>query len=285
MKTLIIFTDLDGTLLDDTYSFNDALPALSLMKRHNVPLVICSSKTRAEIELYRKRLNNHHPFVSENGGGIFIPRGHFGSKFIIDSNQLTTDSKYDIIRLGTEYVQLLESLKAIREEGFAVKGFGDMSVEEVSQAMGLTNEEAKMAKQRDFDEPFFYSGREEEIGALLNATKKRGLNITRGRIYHLLGQSDKGKAVNILTDLYRRKYGAVVTIGLGDSPNDVPMLGGVDMPIVVQNKDGVYDDSIMSLKPIKARGIGPLGWNNAMLSLLPKLLVEHQFPRPAKKSR
>jgi len=78
MKKIIIFTDLDGTLLDNSsYSFEAALPALQLIKEKNIPLIICSSKTRKEIEHYRKKLYNLHPFISENGGGIFIPKGYF----------------------------------------------------------------------------------------------------------------------------------------------------------------------------------------------------------------
>jgi len=62
MKKPVFFTDLDGTLLDfHTYSFNPALPALEHLKAHEVPLIICSSKTRAEIEFYRNKLDNNHP--------------------------------------------------------------------------------------------------------------------------------------------------------------------------------------------------------------------------------
>ena len=77
-RRMIIITDLDGTLLHHrTYSFEEAKPALDLVRRQGIPLVICSSKTRAEIEVYRKRLDNNHPFISENGGGIYIPAGYF----------------------------------------------------------------------------------------------------------------------------------------------------------------------------------------------------------------
>ena len=65
----VIFTDLDGTLLDaDTFSFDPAEPALRLIRARSIPLILSSSKTRAEIEVYRKRLDNSHPFISENGG-------------------------------------------------------------------------------------------------------------------------------------------------------------------------------------------------------------------------
>jgi mannosyl-3-phosphoglycerate phosphatase len=269
----LIFTDLDGTLLDDTYSFEKALPALSLIEKHKIPLVICSSKTRSEIEFYREKLSNDHPFICENGGGIFIPIGYFGSNMLIPSHQRTLDNRYDVITLGAHYSELRETLQVLQKEGFSVKGFGDLSAEEIAQAMGLTIEEAKMAQQRDFDEPFFFEDNEQKIDALINSIKRKGFNFTKGRIYHLLGQSDKGKAVTILTDLYKQKYGAATTIGIGDSPNDLPMMEKIDVPIIVQKPDGAYDPSLMAIpKSIKAEGIGPEGWNDTMISLIPNLM-------------
>ncbi|MCK6469820.1 MAG: HAD hydrolase family protein [Candidatus Brocadia sinica] len=76
----IIFTDLDGTLLDhSTYSFEEAREATSLVKKKNIPIVICMSKTQAGIEVYRERMGNEDPFISENGGAIIIPKGYFTS--------------------------------------------------------------------------------------------------------------------------------------------------------------------------------------------------------------
>jgi mannosyl-3-phosphoglycerate phosphatase len=272
MNKIIIFTDLDGTILNESYAFDVALPALALIENHKIPLVLCSSKTRSEIELYRVKLNNDHPFICENGGGVFIPIGYFGPNVIIPAHHRALNNQYDVITLGANYSELREAIIKLRKEGFSIKGFGDMSAEEISQVMELTIQEAKMAQQRDFDEPFFYEDKEQKIDDLLNSIKQKGLSATKGRIYHLLGQSDKGKAVSILIDLYKRKYGAVTTMGIGDSQNDLPMMEKVDIPIVVQKSDGTYDDSIMIPNLIRAQGIGPSGWNDAMISLIPKLM-------------
>jgi len=74
----VVISDLDGTLLDpESYSFDAALPALELLRAKGIPLVLCSSKTRREIEVYRQRLGNREPFIFENGGGICLPKGCF----------------------------------------------------------------------------------------------------------------------------------------------------------------------------------------------------------------
>ncbi|MCK5185912.1 MAG: HAD-IIB family hydrolase [Deltaproteobacteria bacterium] len=86
-EKIIIFTDLDGTLLDHyTYSYSEAEEALKLLKEKNVPLILCSSKTRDEIDVYRKKLSNNEPLISENGGAIFIQENYEGLKCKFDKD-------------------------------------------------------------------------------------------------------------------------------------------------------------------------------------------------------
>ncbi len=266
---LIIFTDLDGTLLDySTYSFDAAIPALQLLKEKNIPLVICSSKTRKEIKSYRKKLDNNHPFISENGGGIFISKGYFEFGIMSSELRVTEENNYQTIRLGAKYSDLRKAIQGLGREGFDVRGFGDMTAEELAETANMSIDEAEMAKERDFDEPFIFESNEAETQRLLNTIKATGFNFTQGRFFHILGNSDKGRAVEILKELYRKEFGEISTVALGDSPNDIPMLTTVDYPIVVQKPDGSYDARINIPILIKAEGIGPDGWNNAIIKLI-----------------
>ncbi len=285
MKKLIIFTDLDGTLLDHaTYSFDPATPALQMIKQNNIPLIICSSKTKSEIEYYRKKIKNRHPFISENGGGIFIPKACFDfdiqeffyslkNKFphlVFDragKGRFYEEKNYYVISLGASYAVLRKAMKALRAEGFKIKGFGDMKTKEVSSITGLSISEAGMAKARYFDEPFIFQDDVKKIKKLLEAIKAKGFKYTQGRLYHILGDNDKGKAIAILMKLYKKQFGHITTAALGDSPNDIPMLKHVDYPIVIKRPDGKYDPRIRIKKCINAQGIGPAGWNQAVLNL------------------
>ncbi len=265
MKKLVIFTDLDGTLLDNRYSFEKALPALQLLKEKDIPLIICSSKTRKEIEYYRRRLDNHHPFISENGGGIFIPKDYFD--FQIPKFKIEENEEYLIIRLGARYPDLRRAIKELQNEGFDIKGFGDMTVEELADIANMSIDEAMMAKERDFDEPFIFKGDDVKLKRLLESINAKGFNYTQGRFHHIMGKSDKGNAVSILKDLYKEKFGDIKTVAIGDSPNDIPMLEKVNYPIIVQKPDGSYDQRITMRNLIKAGGIGPEGWNKAILDI------------------
>jgi mannosyl-3-phosphoglycerate phosphatase len=268
---IIIFTDLDGTLLDETYCFDAAEPALRKIKELAIPLIVCSSKTRREIEHYREKLGNGHPFITENGGGIFIPEGYFPDESVIAKYSPVTEKGYRVIRLGTPYSELRKVLGELREEGFPIIGFGDMSTDELVQHTGLSPAEALLCKERDFDEPFLFHADENQKESLFRAIRARGLFTTQGVYYHLLGDNDKGKAVRILSELFRLRYGTVTTIALGDSPNDLPMLDSVDFPVAVQRPDGRQHPSLALPNLYRAAGIGPQGWHSAVLDLLARL--------------
>ncbi len=253
----IIFTDLDGTLLDNNYSFKKAIPALKLSKKN--PLIICTSKTRAEIEYYRKKLKNKHPFIPENGGAIFIPKGYFNFKFKYDKKI----KNYFIIRLGVEYKKLVNVMKKIKKK-YNVIGFNDMSFKEVAKDTGLSLNQAKLAKKREFDEAFKIKKKKDEK-KIFRTIKKYNLNYTKGGRYcHLMGKNNKGKAVKILSNLLKKKFKKIKTIGIGDSENDFEMLDNTDISYLVQRPNGSY----ASEKYKKAKGIGPLGWNNAVKEVL-----------------
>ncbi len=268
----IIFTDLDGTLLEhETYSFSAAVPALEILNDKGVPLVFCSSKTKAEIEYWRNKLGNHHPFISENGGGIFIPLSHFTEEDIraaVPTPKIVDG--YHVVVLGTPYGVLREALNDLRARGFDIKGFGDMSTSEVAEITGLSREEAELATRREFDEPLVFQGDTVDFSGFLAAVREKGLRLTQGRFYHLMGDHNKGGGVDALKLLYRRKYGTIITIALGDSPADLPMLEKVDYPILVRNYRGEHDPTIAVPNLIRADGVGPDGWNRAVIELIRK---------------
>ncbi len=268
MKNIIIYTDLDGTLLEHkTYSFDDASEALRLVRMKKIPLIIVSSKTRAEIEYYRKRLQNNDPFVSENGGGIFIPSDYHLDIPLPEGAEKING--YYLIKIGTEYSKLREMLKKLQRESFNVKGFGDMTEEELARLTSLPPHEASLCKKREFDEPFVFYGSEEELNALIERIKKHGYNYTAGVYHHITGNNDKGKAVEILTTLYKSLFKNILTVGLGDSLNDLEMLKKVDIPVVIKKPDGSYDNELLKIEGIiRTDEPGPKGWQQAIKKIL-----------------
>ena len=274
MRRILIFSDLDGSLLDaTTYSYEDASEALTALTQRGATLILVSSKTREEMEPLRRCLGNQHPFIVENGGAIYIPHGTFSFSL---EGALDREA-YQVLELGTSYATLRAALKEIRQEmGWRLRGFGDLSLAEVVQLTGMSAQDAQLAMQREYDEPFVMDGAVVAWQDLLAAANKRSLCCTRGgRFYHLMGANDKGIASRRLIDWYRRlghqDGQTLVTVGLGDSLNDLPMLNVVYYPILVQKPDGSYDPEVHLPRLIRANGVGPAGWNRSLIDLLPTL--------------
>ena len=220
-RQIVIVTDLDGTLLDSkTYSFEEARPAIEQIKKDHIPLVLCSSKTRAEMEAWRDRLENRHPFIVENGGGIFIPEGYF--PFPVEGE---TRKGYRVVSLGMPYARVREQFIRLRDElRIPVTGFGDMTPAEIAALTGLSLDDAVLAKQREYGEPFVFPGAADE--RMLQAIEASGLRWTQGRVFHLMGNHDKGKAVALLRTLFERAMGPVSHRGTRRQSERSPLSSG-----------------------------------------------------------
>jgi mannosyl-3-phosphoglycerate phosphatase len=269
----LIFTDLDGTLLDSsTYSFQPALPALKALKERSTPLIFCTSKTRAETERIRRQTENTHPFIVENGGAIFIPKDYFPLKPELTTEYTKKDKKdteYRIIELGVPYTHLREALSRIQAQfPGKIKGFGDLSVEEISKLSKLPPEEAALARNREYDEPFVLD-EESLIDRIQEAARHSNLQVTQGgRFYHLMGSNDKGIAALSLIDIFRQKFNSIRSVALGDSINDLPFLAAVDIPILLPKPDGNHDSSVKLHGLIYAKNTGPTGWCDEVLKII-----------------
>ncbi len=263
---IIIFSDLDATLLaPDTYRWEDAEVAIELCKRLHIPIVLVSSKTRAEIEVIREEMGLSSPFISENGGAIFMELED--DKYFKDT---ITEGRYKKLELGVAYKILVEALREIRERlGWNIKGFSDMSVEEIAYLTGLDLSTAYLASLREYDEPFLILNDVQDISPIINLAADKGLKVFRGgRFYHIQGENDKGKAVSLLISCYKKEMGDIVTVGLGDSPNDFPMLNEVDYPVLIRSEKG-YQPQISRIRISKHSG--PRGWNEEVISIIKKL--------------
>jgi mannosyl-3-phosphoglycerate phosphatase len=270
MTAWVVFTDLDESLLDrERYSFDEARPALEEVRRRGIPLILCTSKTASETLAVQQRLGIDTPFIVEAGGGVVVPRGLFPK---LPSPHEERGGRV-LLPLAAGREEVLRGLGHLKEfTANSIRGFDDMTAEEIAADTGLPVGTARLAREREFDEPFKFVRREGEFAAHLpRVAREVGLRVTRGgRYYHLHGDTDKGRAVAVVASLYRAKLGAIRTLAVGDSEMDLPMLAAVDVPIAVQRDDGRHDAVLVSgvarLRAIPAKG--PAGWNAGVLQAL-----------------
>jgi mannosyl-3-phosphoglycerate phosphatase len=262
---LLIFTDLDGTLLDHhSYSFKGAEEALQRLRRHSIPIILTSSKTRAELETLQEKLGLNEPFISENGGGVFIPSDYA----MLDTTAFEKLGDYYGKQFGRPYRNIRAIFETVQSK-YNIKGFGDMTVEETMQVTGLLKSEALLARQREFSEPFRFQA-EPRLQELKEEVADHGLTVTRGgRFYHLLAAGqNKGLAVTQTTHLFQAGFpDKIVTVGLGDAENDYLMLKVVDIRVLIPRPDGSYEN--MDLPHLRKPAYpGSKGWGAAITAIL-----------------
>jgi len=270
-ERLVLFTDLDGALLDvHTYSWHDAEEALEEIEERKIPLVFCTSKTRAEVEYLRAKMGNRHPFITENGGGIFIPYGYFNLP-MVGAERAGHNHGF---ALGRPYAEIVEELEEISQEsGTSVAGFHSMNGREIAANTGLSLEMAQLAAKREFDEPFFFAASNPKSEQkFLEIARERGLGVARGdRFWHLFSGSDKGQAVRKLAGFFRKsQHGRLRVAAIGSSANDLPMLAASDIAVLLPTSTGQYDASLLERLPSLrlAQLAGPAGWNAEVLRIL-----------------
>jgi mannosyl-3-phosphoglycerate phosphatase len=264
---LLVVTDLDGTLLDQqTYSYELCLPALCRLRASRIPIVMCSTKTSAEMLPLWRELELDAPFICESGGAIYFPRGYLRAPL----PRLKSEEDFEVLELGGDIIPLRLALAdAARECNVGLQSFGQMSLDEIADLTGLGLEQARRAAQRRYNEPFRVTyGDVEKLIACLH-TKR--LTVTQGGcLYHLTAGHTKGDAVARMLQLHRQQHGATIAIGLGNSANDWPMLREVERPVLVKNPDGRWDATVVERIPnVRCTdGIGPAGWTEAIEKIL-----------------
>jgi len=271
MKKFLVFTDLDGSLLDhDDYSWSKAVPALNALAERSFPVIFTSSKTMAEIINLKKEIGNYHPFICENGSVASIPLNYF-EEFSAKGEQ-----QYKTHLFGKSSDQITSFLHELRNTyHYNFRGFSDMDVDELVEKTGLDNEGAKKAKQREASEPLQWMDTETAFKEFIKHLETNDLIVTSGgRFFHVMSDVNKGQTVSWLIQKYRNTEPETewITVGLGDSFNDIQMLEAVDYPVFISNNKTRQPDLSRIDNLQRPQLPGPAGWNQAILNLITKTL-------------
>jgi mannosyl-3-phosphoglycerate phosphatase len=282
MSQYLIFSDIDNTLLQsyiikegEIYhieEYGEIKEIVQKLRKNNIPLVLCSSKTRFEQEKIRKYLEINDPYVVENGGAIFIPENYFPIDLEEFGLSIKRNNENLVIELGKSYNRIIETLQEIREifhiEFIAVH---DLSLPELAQKVGISIEDAKLMASREYSETILEININ-KLDKLKKILNDRGLRILQGTRYNTVSSlHDKGSAISILKKLYSIKYEneKIESIGIGDAFNDIPMFENVDKPFLVRNIQNSYSPMKIN-NLIRVNGIGQTGWKEIILNYILK---------------
>ena len=256
-KKFLVVTDLDSTLLDHSYNCDEAEPALSCLRELELPLVLNSSKTVAEIEDLAMHLGFYSPFVAENGGLFAIP------------NERTGD--YSVQLKGLPRKEILEVAYNLRSQmGYKFEGFADWSDQQLAVRSGLSITQSKLSRARLATEPISWNDTEPQRLKFADQLGVLGIRMLRGgRYWHLMGAPDKADGSASALEYYQKREPDIdwLVIALGDSANDTAMLEAADIAVVIPHVDGAHI-SPKAPRVVHASFPASKGWNAAILLLL-----------------
>lgn len=264
----LIATDLDGTLLDDRYGYDDAASAIDeVTANHNVVVLLASSKTLAEMLQLAERCASHPLLLFENGAGMAWRSDQLSAHgdFMVGDHQAITQ-----LPVAQGYPGLRAMLQEWRsDKGYRFKGFGDYTAREVAEITGLTLSDAALARQRLCTEPMLWQDSPEQLASFKTQLGINGLQlISGGRFLHVMPQGGKAEAVARAAGWLKQDRGE--TGGLfacGDAANDLIMLQNSDIALVFPDSSGAY------LLPPSATvhhacASGPAAWRSAVNQVL-----------------
>ncbi len=203
---LVAFADVESILPDaGPAMLVKALETCDALVRCRVPLVLCSGRTRAQLERVRRALAVYHPFVTEHGAAVFVPIGYFPERVPAARDV----SGFDVIEFVRPYAETVDSLRRTASQlQIDLAGFHDMSVEEVAGVFGLSMLDARLAKLREYTEPFRILGDDDRARErLFRALRGEGIACARGEPYHCAGvPANRQAALAMIQEVYERAY-------------------------------------------------------------------------------
>jgi mannosyl-3-phosphoglycerate phosphatase len=140
---------------------------------------------------------------------------------------------------------------------------------------GLTKQQAMRANDRKASEPILWLDSDERAAKFEQELNALGLHcIKGGRFLHLMGNTDKDRAVRHLLDAYSHKWpsSALLSVSLGDGPNDLGMLATTDIAVIIPGQHKHRMTLNAQNRILRPTSPGPAGWNEAMLTLLAEQL-------------
>ena len=263
-SSLWVVSDVDGTLMDHSYDLTPAKETIKLLQELSIPVILCTSKTAAEVKVIRKELNLTDPYIVENGAAIH------GETLKRVNGEIILGEKYEILE------NILSSIS--NEINYDLQPLNNISDQEATELTGLRGHSLDLMRERHWSMPFLNppQNKEEEINI---CCKRFGVEIFRGnRMSHMLSiNSNKGKAINALKNYSNNPN--IKIIGLGDSPNDLPLLLNSDYKIVIPGPGGPNLKLIESLNEHNftlATNANGYGWKSEINKLINNLVLNKQ---------
>ena len=177
-----------------------------------IPAVWLTSRSRLQFDDARRKHGHTHPFIAEDGCAVYLPEDYFHLR---PASNASRTCKAASLRLGRfTCIPVAEPLPAAtealetlsRDTGVPVVTLRSLSSRELVQNTGLPQKDAELARQRDFDDIFFFAGASDEaVEKFLNEGHNRGLEFRKhGSLWTVAVGANVQHSVRELAKLYDR---------------------------------------------------------------------------------
>jgi len=171
---------------------------------HNaIPSVWVTSRSRLQIDEPRRRVGHGNPFIAEDGCAVYLPEDYFHLKGA-ETIRLGRFTTIPIAQILPAAKDALDSLS--EETEVEVVKLKSLSPRELTQNTGLPQRDAELARQRDFDELFFFAGANEtDVTRFQNAATEKKIALRQnGVMWSAAVGANLKQCVRDLTKLYER---------------------------------------------------------------------------------
>ena len=262
MNKIIIFTDLDGTLLnEENFSFKQIITFIkNLLKLDNFFIFFISSKTKEEMINLRKKMNINVPLIYENGAGIY------DLKFC---NLIKEPLKKNIVLAKQKIKEIKKKTNLFRGLKSSVRFLDSMDIKEVKIILGLPSDEIEFAIERKFSRLFLFNGDDSFLKNLKIQASENSLSINKGgRVYSISDNFTKADAFKFVKNKIKKNYPHSSFIGLGDSENDKKLLEAVDFACIIKNKNKKLNLNKKTNFIFRSKYEAPFGWREIIKKVM-----------------
>ena len=281
MSGAVIYTDLDGTLLDHhTYAFDEALETIKVLKDRGIPIIPCTSKTRVETVSLMQAMGIDGPMIIENGAAIWVPQD-WGLERPAGS---ASDADAWCHSFGPSRSMIRRQLAILSIEwGNRYQSLCDLSDKQVAAVTGLDLDGAARAKQREHCETLIWLGTPADRKTFAEQVETLDMRCLQGgRFVHVLTSGGKAEAVSWLHHKICRErpgFDGAISLSAGDAENDVEMLEVTDLALLVRSPVNEPPTVRRQGGLVISDTEGPAGWAEGIEALIERVEEEEDRGR------
>jgi predicted mannosyl-3-phosphoglycerate phosphatase (HAD superfamily) len=206
---------------------------MAALEHAGVPIVWVSQRTRFQLDATRRELAHHHPFVAEDGCGVYLPEGYFH----LPQPTAMRLGRFTCIPIAEPQPAACEALEQLSDEtAVPVVTLASLRPRELAQNLGLAVREAELARHRDFDEPFFFAGStSKDIERFAAEARQRKLRLRQdGVLWSLAVGANLKQCVTELSKLYDRALRShPTTLGLATRDGAKELFAACDRTVLL----------------------------------------------------